>query len=428
MPHMSRPKCLIIFLALTAVAACSFGASEIAALQKQDEKVIVEGNNEFALDLYARLRRREGNLFLSPYSISAALAMTYAGARGTTEAQMAPVLHFPTGPKVLPPDYEGTPRRAWGHERFHRAFAAIISRLNAKGKEGNFELRVANALWGQKDYGFLREYLRTVEANYGGRLTEVDFRTAAEKARVTINEWVQKKTNNRIKDIIARGTLDEMTRLVLTNAIYFKGRWDRQFEKDATAQAPFRLLSGGTTRVPMMNQTGDFRYAADETLQVLELPYVNHQLSMVILLPRQTDGLGDLEKTLTAQYLSKCLGMLRKRDVVVSIPRFKMTSRFSLAALLGSMGMKDAFSSNADFSGMNGRKDLFISAVLHKAFVEVNEEGTEAAAATAVTIELTSVRPGPTPVFRADHPFVFLIRDTDSGSILFLGRLMNPGP
>lgn len=375
------------------------------------EKLITEGNNTFALELYAKLRAEKGNLFLSPYSISTALAMTYEGAKGETASQMAHVLHFPS---------------SMGREQIGSAFGRIIRNLNERGRKGAYTLTVANALWGQKGYGFLKEYLKSVETNYDGRLSEVDFVNAAETARKTINTWVEKQTKEKIKDLIPTGVLDHMTRLVLTNAIYFKGNWASKFKKDQTKDAPFTLADGSEIQTPMMNQTGKFDYMETETFQGLELPYVKNELSMIILLPKAKDGLDELEKSLTGENLSLWMGKLFSREVVVSIPKFKATSQFGLASTLGSMGMKDAFSDKADFSGMDGRKDLFISAVIHKAYVDVNEEGTEAAAATGVAMRLSSLGPSETAVFLADHPFVYLIRDNRSGCILFLGRLMNP--
>jgi len=393
--------------------------------QKTEQQTVVEGNNEFALELYAKLRAQEGNLFFSPYSISGALAMTYAGARGETEKQMANVLHFPTFfvEKGLPSSVEWFVR---DEERFHSAFGAIIKDLNAKGEKGNYELSVANALWGQKGYGFLAEFLELIEAKYGGKLNEVDFIAATEAARQTINAWVEKETKDKIKNLIQKGVLDKLTRLVLTNAIYFKGNWARQFEEDKTKEAPFTLISGEKVNVPMMNQTAEFNYMETEDFQGLELPYVDDELSMIILLPRKVDELSSLEEMLSLEKFSGWLGKLGKRKVIVSVPKFRMTSRFGLAGVLRSMGMMDAFSEKANFSGMNGKRDLFISAVVHKAYVDVNEEGTEAAAATGVVMRVTSVKPERIPVFRADHPFLFLIRDNKSGSILFIGRAMNP--
>jgi len=343
--------------------------------------------------------------------------------RGQTESQMAGVLHFPV---IAKPGTELSSTLIPDRQQFASAFAGIIKDLNSRGEKGGYELRVANALWGQKNYGFLEEYLKLVKTNYDGQLNEVDFIRATEAARKTINRWVEKKTNNKIKNLIQKGVLDSMTRLVLTNAIYFKGNWARQFKEDNTREAPFTLADGKKVDAAMMNQTAEFRYMETDSFQGIELPYVDDELSMIILLPKETDGLDEFEKTLTAENLSKWLNKLYKREVVVSVPKFKMISQFSLASVLKSMGMTDAFSSKADFSEINGKRDLLISAVIHKAYVDVNEEGTEAAAATGVTIKLTSIGPSRTPIFRADHPFMFLIRDNHTNSILFIGRVMNP--
>ncbi len=432
---MKSTKCVFLLLIVTAYVSACWAIENVAEKGtcsepvelKMDEHIVVQRNNEFALVLFTKLQANEGNLFFSPYSISTALAMTCAGARGETEAQMAKALNFPTGPKILPKDYNGPIQQAWEQERFASAFGRIIKDLNDRGQKGCYELTVANALWGQQDYGFLTEFLEFIRKNYDGQLNEVDFVTATETARKTINGWVEKKTKDKIKDLIAQGVLNSMTRLVLTNAIYFKGNWASQFEKDRTENAPFTLAGGEKVDVPMMNQTEQFGYMETEDFQALELPYVNNELSMIIFLPKRTDGLADFEESLTAENLSKWLTRLRNRKVIVSIPKFKMTSQFSLASVLKSMGMMDAFVPNvADFSGINGKRDLFISAVIHKAYVDVNEEGTEAAAATAVAVGATSVGPRQTPVFRADHPFLFLIRDNQSGSILFIGRATNP--
>ncbi len=416
-----------VIISVIALTATCFAGARQSPARDQEIEAIVKGNNQFALELYARLRAKEGNIFFSPYSISTALAMTYAGGRNQTEAQMAKVLHFPTGQIGSEPNENPTSAIVWTRERFSSAFGKVVKDLNARGKQGKYELHIANALWGQRGYGFLKEFLNLVERYYGGCLNEVDFIGATERTRQTINGWVEEKTNNKIKELIARGVLDSMTRLVLTNAIYFKGNWASQFKKERTKDAPFTLLDGSKINVPMMNQTADFNYIETESFQGLELPYIDNELSMVILLPKKVDGIGELEKTLTQENLHKWLVTLRKREVIVLVPKFKETSEFTLADVLKAMGMRDAFTPDAaDFSGINGRKDLFISAVIHKAYVDVNEEGTEAAAATGVVMKLTSVGPGQTPVFRADHPFVFVIRDNRSGSILFLGRVLNP--
>jgi serine protease inhibitor len=401
---METIRQLILIIVLLAGITCS-----VKAAIDPNQQTIVAGNNKFAIELYQNLQSREGNLFLSPYSISTALAMTYAGAKSETEKQMAQTLCFP-------------PIK---NEQFHKTFGEIIKQLNASGKKGSYELTVANALWGQKDYKFLPDFLTIVRENYGGDLQQVDFAAQAEAARKTINAWVESKTKDKIKELIKPGTLDSMTRLVLTNAIYFKGKWASPFKPEQTQDSPFVLLDGQKINVPTMNQTGRFGYMETNDIQILEMPYLNNDLSMVILLPKQTDGVKGLEKELVSDNLAGWLAGIHKREVQVFFPRFKMTSEFELAMVLGTMGMPDAFSGKADFSGMTGNRDLFISAVVHKAYVDVNEEGTEAAAATGVAMKLTSIGTLPA-VFKADHPFIFLIRDNQTNSILFLGRVANP--
>ncbi|MHC4623630.1 MAG: serpin family protein [Planctomycetota bacterium] len=425
---MKPIKRVIVLLAATLATAGSFAQEKPTPKKKPAEDIVVEGNNRFALEMYARLREAEGNLFFSPHSISTALAMVYAGARGRTEVQMAEVLHFPTMLGAIDPATNGPSPKpaACDNEQFHSAFGAIIRDLNTRGEKGSYELVVANALWGQKGHRFLKEFLKLINENYDGALNEVDFITATEAARRTINAWVEKQTKDKIVDLIQPGVLDRTTRLVLTNAVYFKGNWASRFKKESTKEAPFTLLDTKKVNVPMMNQTSDFRYMEAPHFQALELPYIDNELSMIILLPKKLDGLNEFEKKLTIEALSEWLTKLRKREVIVSVPKFKMTSQFALARTLGSMGMTDAFTPRADFSGISGNRNLFISAVIHKAYVDVNEEGTEAAAATAVGIKLTSIGPRQTPVFRADHPFIFLIRDNHSGSILFIGRITNP--
>ena len=407
---MRAAKYLVILFFVTLAVADGWARSKPTDVSKAVGEAVVEGNNAFALELYAKLRQGEGNLFFSPYSISTALAMTYAGARGETKLQMAKVLHF-----SLP------------SEELHSTLGMLSKDLNERGEKGGYELSVANALWYQKGYVFLEEFLGLVRTDYGSGLNEVDFVGAAETARRTINDWVKKETRDKIKELIGPGVLDSLTRLVLTNAIYFKGNWAEQFDKDRTKEAPFTLINSQKVDVAMMNQTGEFKYMEAEDFQGLELPYVDNELSMIILLPKEVGGLRGLEKTLTAEKLSEWLARLGKREVIVSVPKFEITSQFGLGDVLKLMGMKDAFVPEvADFSGMNGKKDLFISAVIHKAYVDVNEEGTEAAAATGVVVGLTAVGPRERRVFRADHPFLFLIRDNHSGSILFIGRVMNP--
>jgi len=416
-------------LTVMAVSTPCIGADKARSAASKHKQVVVRGNNEFALELYGQLRSGRGNLFFSPYSISTALAMVFVGAREQTEKQMADVLHFPIGGRA-----DKAPRQlkenTLSREQFHLAFADIISSLNERGKTGAYELTVANALWGQKGWDIVTDYIRVIML-YGGEVKCVDFIRETEAARNTINTWIEKRTNDKIKNLIPPGTLNQLTRLVVTNAIYFKGNWASRFEKENTKKAPFRPRGIQKGKLPpmvdMMNQTDDFDYAEDENIQVLELPYVDNELSMIILLPKEYTGLDKLEQRLTFDKLSQWLGKLHNRKVIASIPKFKLTSRFGLSDVLKTMGMTDAFGPKADFSGMGGEKNISISAVLHKAYVDVNEEGTEAAAATGVVVGITSLPPKPI-VFKADHPFLFLIRDNVSGSILFIGRLVNPKP
>ncbi len=405
-----RTSWLAAFLVILPALVLTLGlrAEPPAAKDAPSDNPVVQGNSQFALELYAKLREKEGNLFLSPYSISTALGMTYAGARGNTADQMAATLHFDKD-----------------QEKLHPAFGQLIKQINGDGKPRGYELSTANALWLQQDYHFRADYLKLVQASYGAELREVDFKTATEQTRQTINAWVEKQTKDKIKELLKPDVLDPASRLVLTNAIYFKGKWSSQFKKEVTRDELFFATADKKANVPMMHQKADFSYLDADKLQVLEMPYEGKDLSMVVLLPKKVDGLAELEKSLTTDNLHTWLGKLHKSEVEVTLPKFQTTSEFSLKKVLGDMGMKDAFDpGKADFSGMTASRDLYISAVVHKAFVDVNEEGTEAAAATAVIIREKAIRIAPT--FRADHPFLFLIRDTRNGSILFLGRIVDP--
>jgi serpin B len=385
------------------------GAEQTAAAESNMIKRIVQDNTAFALDLYKQLKTAKGNLFFSPFSISAALAMTYAGARGNTARQIATTLHFNSESECL-----------------HQSLGELISQLNSVQKETGVELNVANALWAQKDYQFLEEFIQIVQQSYKAKLNQVDFATAAEAARRTINMWVERQTNQKIKDLIQPKVLNALTRLVLVNAIYFQGFWERQFKPVDTQDLDFWLSADTTVKLPLMHQKHKFGYWENEWLQVLEMPYKDKSLSLVALLPKEKSGISKLEQKLTLENMMKWQKNLRTRKVIVFFPKFKIDSKFSLSRILAAMGMHDAFDpSRADFSAMVGKKELHISAVIHKAFVEVNEEGTEAAAATGIVVGVTSIAPSP-PIFKADHPFFFFIRDNASQSILFLGRLADP--
>jgi serpin B len=398
-------------LSLPAALALAF----LSAGPPPDAQSVLTANNQFAFDLYGRLRQAEGNLFFSPYSIDKALAMVYAGARGETAAELARVLHFDLDP-----------------EPQARAFAAARQLLNTnKGDplpwRKGVRLRLAAALWGQKDYPFRRDYLDLLRDSFGAAPHTADFLHAPGPARTAINSWVEQQTAGKIKDLFAPEAIDTNTRLTLVSAIHFKGDWARPFEKSATGPEPFVTPSGRKLPVPMMSQTDTFGYFEDAELQVLQMPYAGGEWAMVVVLPRKSGGLADLEKALTAEKLAGWVGQFAEREVKVFLPKIKLESAFSLKETLGAMGMPRAFSGAADFRGMSdGGEGLYLSAVVHKAFVEVNEEGTEAAAATGAVVGALSLpRQGP-PVFRADHPFVFAIRDVRTGTLLFLGRVVQP--
>jgi serpin B len=378
-----------------------------------DEALLVEGNSDFALNLYQALKQGDGNLFYSPYSISLALAMTYAGARGETAQQMADTLHF-----------------LLSQDNLHPAFNSLAAELEkrgegAKGKDDEgFRLNVANAIWGQKDYKFLASYLDVLAENYGAGLRTLDFVNEPEKSRVTINDWVSEQTEGRIKDLIPEGVIDVMTRLILTNAIYFNAAWEYPFSEDMTADGTFNLLDGSQVTIPMMKQSESFGYAEGSGYQAVELKYDKGELSMVILLP-EAGNFEAFENTLDAQRLNDIIKNLQTAEVNLTMPKFEFDSEFNLKNTLSGMGMPVAFSNSADFSGMTGNPELYIDEVIHKAFVSVDEKGTEAAAATAVIMKLTSM-PAKTADMTIDRPFIFLIRDIQTGTILFMGRVMNP--
>jgi serpin B len=384
--------------------------SQTPASLTPDQAAVTAGNNAFAVDLYRHLRAGSGNLFFSPESISTAFAMAYAGARGTTASEMAATLHF-----TLPP------------EKLHPAMGALLAGFNAEHQ--GYQLRVADALWAEKDFTFLNDYLKLTASDYGAGFNRVDFKGAPEQVRATINEWVEQKTEDKIKDLLPHGSVTPTTRLVLTNAIYFKGDWQTQFAMAATQNEDFHLASGGTVKAPLMHQTARLNYFNGSSFQAAEIPYKSGELSMIVLLPNDDAGLPALEQSLTAAQVQQWLSQLRGgAKLILTLPKFKMTQQFELGGTLSAMGMAQAFQKGAaDFSGMTGTRDFWISAAVHKAFIDVNEEGTEAAAATGIVMRSMAMQHEQPPiVFRADHPFVFLIRYNRSGAILFMGRVEDP--
>jgi serpin B len=392
------------------------------SLQARDDKPqavvdavpVTKANNQFAYDLYERLARQEGNLFFSPHSIHSALGMTLAGARNKTAEEMAAVMHL-TG----------------GQAEINAAYLASLAALEPKkthdGKPA-YELVVANALYGQKGYPFHQNYRDLLAGQYKAALNDADFAGATEAARRQINGWVEEKTKDKIKELLKPGIVTPSTRLVLVNAIYFKAPWADKFSKNATQDAPFTLADGKKIDVPLMHQVDHFRYGSFDLAQVAELPYAGNGLSMVVILPKDGKTLAEVERNL-ARDAQQYLGGLASQRVDLHLPRFKFTADFELGKTLSGMGMKDAFNPNtADFSGMVSQERLCIGEVVHKAFVDVHEGGTEAAAATAVLMRAPSAAPRPEePVlFKADHPFLFVIRHRDTGAILFMGRVAQP--
>ena len=422
---MKKVLSVLMVIVIMGLTACSQPASA-GVLQSEKPRVtepqvsqgdlatLVDGSSDFAFELYHTLKETGDNLFYSPYSISLALVMTFAGARGETEHQMADAMHF----SLL-------------QDRLHPAFNSLDIELasrgeGAKGKdEEGFRLNIVNAIWGQKDYEFLSEYLDILAENYGAGLRILDFVAAPEPSRITINDWVSNQTEGRIEDLIPQSAIDTLTRLVLTNAIYFNAAWQYPFNEETTVDGTFNLLDGAKITVLMMNQTESFGYAEGETYQAVELPYDGNELSMVILLPK-AGQFEDFEGSLNYETVEGIISDIDRRQVSLQMPKFEFESEFSLKSVLANMGMPIAFSGDADFSGMTGNKDLSIDEVIHKAFVSVDEAGTEAAAATAVIMRLTAAPEEPVAV-TVDRPFIYLIRDIETGSILFIARVMNPG-
>jgi serpin B len=421
-------KVMVLILAailLISIAGCSstpVSAAEVKsdkprvsspAVPAADLASLVKGNNSFAFNLFQALKNNDGNLFYSPYSISEALAMTYGGARGSTEQQMKGTLQF-----------------ALQQAQLHPAFNYLDQQLStrgqgAMGKDGQgFRLKVVNAIWGQRDFSFLSDYLDLLAQNYGAGLRILDFIKSPEPSRVTINQWVSDQTEGRIKDLLPSGSITTLTRLVLTNAIYFNAAWQSQFNAKSTASGVFHLLSNSDINVPMMKQQGHFNYAETKDYQALEIPYDGQELSMVVLLPA-AGQFNTVQSSLSGEGVASIIQSLKSETVNLSMPKFQIESQFGLKQSLSQMGMPVAFTDQADLSGMDGKKDLFISDVVHKAFVTVDETGTEAAAATGVIVGTTAM-PANVYNFSMDRPFIFLIRDIQTGAILFVGRVLNP--
>jgi len=361
------------------------------------------------LDLYLRLAALDaGNVVVSPYSVEAALGMGFAGAEGKTALEMGRVL--------------GQLEPAAFHQRWGRQASA----LRSSAQESGARLNVANALWGQRGHPFRKGFLDLVERQYGGHLESLDFKTDPERCRETINSWVGRQTEDKIRQLLGPGSLQNDSRLVLTNAVYFKAAWDEPFDEKRTTAQPFFTADGKQASVPLMVNSQMALYAENSEFQAVDIPYRGDRLSMTILLPRRRDGLFALEKKLDSALLQSLIGGLKHERVILRLPRFRFEFRKELSETLKAMGMNEAFRwPGADFSGIDGTRDLYVSLVIHQATIEVNESGTEATAATAMSMRAGSAPMTPVE-FRADHPFLFLIRERSSGAVLFIGRLARP--
>ena len=397
----------VVFIALVAL----WGSMGMAAAQQtSDEHEYVNGVNQFNLQVFGQLGETPGNMFVSAYSIHTALGMAMAGAQGQTLVEMRQALEV----------------EAMNSEAIHRAAANITAALSGNKEEQGFELRVANSFWGLAGYPFRASFLEFLNEHYAAELYTVDFRNDSEGAREEINEWVEDATNNKINDLIKPGMLQPLTRLVLVNAVYFLGDWLQPFTAESTRDRPFHLVSGEIIEVPTMGQQLWTGYGEVDTVQVLELEYMGGRLSMIILLPEQ-NGLDGLEERMDAAYYDRLVGSMESQEVVLNLPKWESTSEFQLAEVLSGLGMHSAFDPDAaDFTAMAETDELFISDVVHKTFVRVDELGTEAAAATAVMMAGAGAPMEPPKEFRADRPFLYLIRDKVTGLVLFMGRMTDP--
>lgn len=396
------------YILMSTLLACVPVRAELNELGPQS---LIQGNTAFSFELYRAIHNPGNNLFFSPYSISSAMTMTYAGAEGDTRAQIRKGMHFPAFS---------------GHDELHASFGEIDRSLEALQGEG-VVWNNASAIWPHNDLLLRQEFQHVITNDYRSSVLPVDF-SATEAARSRINKWVEKNTGGRIANHIAEGLLSPRTRMVLVNAVYFKGAWEVPFNSSLTKDMTFNLGNGSSVYTPMMHGIITARYAEWPNRQILELPYCGGRATMLIVLPGSTDEMSLAEETISTSALEEWSRALRPEKVDVFLPRFKVTGEFNLGPTLKSMGIRDAFDPElADFTGMSDSSPgLYLSEVVHKAMIEVTEEGTEAAAASGVIMTPTSILPKPMPVFRADRPFLFIIRDRLEGTILFMGRLSNP--
>jgi len=377
--------------------------------KSQDFNKQVEKNNEFCFDLFNYVGVEDDNLFLSPFSVSAAIAMTYEGARGKTRKEISKIMYFPDN-----------------NEELNSNFKMIIERTQSSKDIKEYTFNIANSLWAQKEFNFLHSYFKNIEKYYDAPIEMVDYKNSSEreKTRLKINNWVENKTNNKIKDLLDQSALDKDTKLVLVNAVYFLAEWQKSFNKKHTKSDMFYTLKGKTKK-EFMKQSSRMKYYSEDSTQILEIPYKNNKASMVIFLPNKLSQFKSLKEKLNSKYLTSALKKAEYKKVILTLPKFKVEYKMDLADVLKDAGMKRAFSNSADFSGMTCKKDLKIDKVIHQTFINVDESGTEAAAATAVIMKrITGVGPNEKTPFKANRPFIFVIKDNSTGSILFVGQLI----
>lgn len=410
---LKNPIVILLFFLVTGITSCRTSREKSKEKQQLSEMEMItpaHGNNLFAFDIFNMVsKENDDNLVISPFSISTALAMTFAGARGETALEMARTLHFNTN-----------------QEKFHPAFHQWLTHIVEAGEKSE-QLSLANSLWPQKDYHFIPEYFELIERYYNSALYEVDYKGDREAIRNQINQWVAERTNDLIKELIKPGVLIEDTRLVLVNAIYFLAQWQIAFDENNTRDGRFNLADGNTVVTPLMYMKDHFHYFESERFQMLEMLYTGEDFSMVVVLPADGKGVDGLLAEFSAEDFSEAVDSMQRQEVEVFLPTFRIRSDFELEKIMASMGMPLAFSNRADFGAMTSENDLKIDKIIHQAFIDVKEEGTEAAAATAVVMIRKSAVVDPTwKQFRADRPFLYFIRNNKDNSILFMGKVMNP--
>jgi serpin B len=401
------------------VAICPLSRATVLAddaMPDADVKAVADSSNAFALDLYAKLAKTtSGNLLFSPYSIETALAMTYGGARGDTAVQMAKVLHF-----TLPDDH------------LHAAFAALSAKFEAPSKswQGNLppDLVLANGLWVQTSYSVNHDFVDLIRRDYSGELFTSDFASDPETARQSVNRWAAQKTHEIIRDVLPRGILNKYVRFVLVSAIYLSDPWEVPFREFQTAQLPFHLDDRNDVSLPLMCGSQSILGMEDQDIQMVELPLERNGFSVIVLLPRRLDALNSLDVKLTSDNLQHWMNQLKPREIRLYLPRLKITGEFELSHALDQLGMTDAFNDRlADYSRVAVGARLYLHHVVHKSFLRLDEQGVETSAVTDVTAEIAGQFGSlPPMMFRADHPFLMLIRDENTGAILFMGRVVNP--